>query len=150
MTTLDNLVIMSKWTKPSAEALLLRIAAGAPEGKQDLKRQRIIEAATALFIEQGYRKTSLDEIARRAGVAKGTLYLYAKGKAELLMQAIAVVFLAQFYQQDLTLAQQASIVITAVVAAIGSPNTRLSGKRRMFEPIDRTVEMAISSLQGWQ
>lgn len=44
-----------------------------------------------------------------------------------MMQAIAVVFLAQFYQQDLTLAQQASIVITAVVAAIGSPGIPSGG-----------------------
>ncbi|MGH7131985.1 MAG: dicarboxylate/amino acid:cation symporter [Phycisphaerales bacterium] len=44
-----------------------------------------------------------------------------------LMQAIAVVFLAQFYQQDLTLAQQASIVLTAVVAAIGSPGIPSGG-----------------------
>ena len=43
------------------------------------------------------------------------------------MQAIATVFLAQFYRQELTLAQQASIVLTAVVAAIGSPGIPSGG-----------------------
>jgi Na+/H+-dicarboxylate symporter len=44
-----------------------------------------------------------------------------------LMQAIATVFLAQFYGNELTLAQQASIVLTAVVAAIGSPGIPSGG-----------------------
>lgn len=44
-----------------------------------------------------------------------------------LMQAIATVFLAQFYGNDLTLTQQASIVLTAVVAAIGSPGIPSGG-----------------------
>jgi AcrR family transcriptional regulator len=53
------------------------------------RRLRIVQAATDLFVRQGYRKTSMDEIASRAGVAKGTLYLYFGSKAELLVHAIA-------------------------------------------------------------
>lgn len=44
-----------------------------------------------------------------------------------LMQAVATVFLAQFYGTDLSVAQQASIVLTAVVAAIGSPGIPSGG-----------------------
>jgi AcrR family transcriptional regulator len=47
-----------------------------------------LQAATELFIGQGYRKTSVDEVAERAGVAKGTVYLYFKTKADLMVQAI--------------------------------------------------------------
>jgi Na+/H+-dicarboxylate symporter len=43
------------------------------------------------------------------------------------MQAIATVFLAQFYGTDLTIAQQASLVVTAVVSAIGSPGIPSGG-----------------------
>lgn len=43
------------------------------------------------------------------------------------MQAIATVFLAQFYGTELSLAQQATIVITAVVSAIGSPGIPSGG-----------------------
>src|SRR5690606_22159169 len=39
---------------------------------------------------QGYRKTSMDEVAAGAGVAKGTLYTYFANKNELLMSAIAL------------------------------------------------------------
>jgi AcrR family transcriptional regulator len=58
-----------------------------PEAKRR-KRLRIVEAATELFIRNGYRKTSVEEVARRAGVAKGTVYLYFKTKAHLLVQAV--------------------------------------------------------------
>jgi AcrR family transcriptional regulator len=54
------------------------------------KRMRIVEAATELFIQHGYRKASVEQIAARAGVAKGTVYLYFKNKAELLVHAVAV------------------------------------------------------------
>jgi AcrR family transcriptional regulator len=52
------------------------------------RRRKIVDAATGLFLRQGYRKTSVDEIAGRAGVAKGTVYLYYKTKADILVHAI--------------------------------------------------------------
>ncbi len=61
---------------------------GDPQDPKERKRLRIIQAATELFIRQGYRKTSMAEVARQAGVAKGTLYLYVKTKAELMVLAI--------------------------------------------------------------
>jgi AcrR family transcriptional regulator len=54
------------------------------------KRRRILEAATELFIRQGFRKTSMDEVAREAAVAKGTVYLYFKNKNDLLIHAVAM------------------------------------------------------------
>jgi AcrR family transcriptional regulator len=61
-----------------------------PDTPQARKKARILRAATELFIRQGYKKTSVDEIARRAEVAKGTVYLYFDTKASLLMHAIKV------------------------------------------------------------
>jgi AcrR family transcriptional regulator len=55
-----------------------------------LKRRRILEAARDLMVQFGYRKTSMDEVARQAGVAKGTVYLYYSTKAELVFHAIAL------------------------------------------------------------
>jgi AcrR family transcriptional regulator len=61
-----------------------------PDEKQRLKRERILLAATALFVRLGYRKTSVDAVARQAGIAKGTVYLYYRNKAELVFHAIAL------------------------------------------------------------
>jgi AcrR family transcriptional regulator len=51
----------------------------------DAKRQRIVEAARKRFRHYGIRKTTMQEIARDAGVAVGTLYLYFKDKDDLLV-----------------------------------------------------------------
>lgn len=62
----------------------------AADSKQRAKREAILGAATARFVASGYRKTSVDEVARQAGVAKGTVYLYYRNKAELLFHAAAL------------------------------------------------------------
>lgn len=54
------------------------------------KRRRIVRAGAELFVSQGYRKTSVAEIAKRAGIAKGTIYLYYKTKNDILLAAVAV------------------------------------------------------------
>jgi len=48
------------------------------------KRQRILDAAVAEIARHGYYQTTVAMIARRAGVADGTIYLYFKNKDELL------------------------------------------------------------------
>ncbi len=53
-------------------------------GKLD-KRRRINEAARAAFTEFGYERANMREIAKRAGVATGTLFLYAPDKRNLLL-----------------------------------------------------------------
>lgn len=50
----------------------------------DLKRQRILQAATALFAEQGFHGTSVDAIAAALGVTKPFIYYHYKDKAEIL------------------------------------------------------------------
>lgn len=79
-----------KFQLESLEAAIKQFVSGAdPDPRKERKRQAILQAATELFIDQGYRKTSVDEVARRAGVSKGTVYLYFKNKGDLLFQAIA-------------------------------------------------------------
>ena len=45
--------------------------------------ESILEAATYLFTSTGYRRTQVSDVARRAGVAQGTVYLYAESKEAL-------------------------------------------------------------------
>ncbi|CPR98328.1 TetR/AcrR family transcriptional regulator [Mycobacteroides abscessus] len=47
------------------------------------KATGILDAAEQLFLQFGYRKVTIDEVARRAGVGKGTIYLYWPSKLEL-------------------------------------------------------------------
>src|SRR5271165_7656537 len=47
------------------------------------KRRQIIEGARAMFLSQGFDAASMNDIARAAGVSKGTLYVYFKHKEQL-------------------------------------------------------------------
>ncbi|AOM83802.1 TetR family transcriptional regulator [Salisediminibacterium beveridgei] len=53
------------------------------------KKERLIQAATALIREQGYEKTSVSQIVKRAGVAQGTYYLYFQKKSDLVTEIAA-------------------------------------------------------------
>ncbi len=49
------------------------------------RADRILDAAAELILRWGYRKTTIDDIARQAGVAKGTIYLHWKTREDLFM-----------------------------------------------------------------
>ena len=67
----------------------------APEGGEDReaakkrrsrdKRERILKAAVKVFARNGFHATRVSEVAKAAGVADGTIYLYFKSKDELLV-----------------------------------------------------------------
>ena len=57
--------------------------------RKDARPQELLDAALALFVEKGFASTKAEEVAQRAGVSKGTLYLYYPSKEELLKAVIA-------------------------------------------------------------
>ena len=80
---------MTRWSYEALEQAMDGFSpSGDPADPKARKRLKLIDAATELFVAQGYRKTSVSEVAERAGVAKGTVYLYFKTKGELLLGAI--------------------------------------------------------------
>jgi AcrR family transcriptional regulator len=56
------------------------------------KRRRLLEAAIRVFAREGYRRASVDRIAREAEVAKGGVYSYFPSKAVLFGEAFLTVF----------------------------------------------------------
>lgn len=52
------------------------------------RADRILDAAAALLVRWGYRKTTIDDVARAAGVGKGTIYLHWTDKNELFRAAL--------------------------------------------------------------
>ena len=52
------------------------------------RRRRVLEAARAVFLEHGYENATTREIATRAGVAVGTVFVYARDKRDLLMMIV--------------------------------------------------------------
>lgn len=65
-------------------------------GQGNEKYQRILDAAIEVIAENGYFNSPVSAIARRAGVADGTIYLYFKSKDDVLRTAIDATF-QRFY-----------------------------------------------------
>src|SRR5438552_13739783 len=68
----------------SAPALARR-PRGAPLGTAAPKREAILRAATDVFAGRGFFHAQVADVARAAGVAAGTVYLYFRGKDDLLV-----------------------------------------------------------------
>lgn len=62
-------------------------AEAAHEEAESAKRRQILDGARAVFLNRGFDAASMGEIAREAGVSKGTLYVYFESKEDLF-QAI--------------------------------------------------------------
>src|SRR6218665_481252 len=56
--------------------------------RKEARPQELLAAALALFVEKGFAATRSEEVARRAGVSKGTLYLYYPSKEELFKAVV--------------------------------------------------------------
>jgi len=64
------------------------LAAPLRQRRKEARPQELLDAALELFVEKGFSATRSDEVAERAGVSKGTLYLYYPSKEELLKAVI--------------------------------------------------------------
>ena len=70
---------------PSAPGALL--APVRPARRKQARPGELLDAALALFVERGYAATRVEAVAERAGVSKGTLFLYFSSK-EALFKAV--------------------------------------------------------------
>jgi len=61
---------------------------GPEAERREARAQRILDAASTLILRYGYHKTTIDDIARQAGVGKGTLYLHWKTREALFAALI--------------------------------------------------------------
>jgi len=64
-----------------------RIAKPRWQRRKDALPEELVAAALEVFVERGYEGTTLADVARRAGVTKGTIYLYFENK-EALFKAV--------------------------------------------------------------
>jgi len=58
-----------------------------PEYKEEL-RKKILDIATDLILQEGYKNVNMGDIATKAGISRPTLYLYFKDKKELFMATL--------------------------------------------------------------
>lgn len=100
-----------------------RLALGRAIGEE--LAERIFAAAFALFAEKGFERTTMDEVASRAGVARATLYYHFRGKDDLFQFLIG------------------RAVDTLAVALEEAAAPAGSGRRRLERVLDRLVELLV-------
>jgi AcrR family transcriptional regulator len=97
-------------------------AAAKRGGKRARTRAALIEAATELVLEKGYEATTLEEVARRAGMTTGAIYGNFRNKEELFM-AISVMRggpVVPEFPPNATLAEKMRVLADAVIEEIPS------------------------------
>jgi AcrR family transcriptional regulator len=125
----------------------------------------ICAAALAVFAEKGFAAAKLEDIARRAGVSKGTLYLYFKDKEELFravvrdtvapnIEAVRAAVLAS----DLPFAEVAAMFLTRFAemtrqVPVGAVAKMVIGESRNFPELakvwhDQVASRALTMLAG--
>lgn len=125
------------------------------------KRALILDAALNLFRHYGYRRTSMEDIARAANVAKGTLYIYFKSKDELF-EALArqlarnvEASLNAVIDRELEPEEKISALLEAKLGfaycwVLSSPHaaeileSSARIKEGVFEPVDRLFRSAVA------
>lgn len=68
------------------------------EGRKEIRRKQVLESAKDVFAKRGFYKTSISDIIRRAGIARGTFYLYFKNKRHIF-QCLLETLLQELDQQ---------------------------------------------------
>ncbi len=80
-------------------------AAPVRQRRKEARPAELLAAALDLFVERGFAATKLDDVAARAGVSKGTLYLYFASKDELFKAVIQQGLLPVLAESEERLAQ---------------------------------------------
>ncbi|MGD2103059.1 MAG: helix-turn-helix domain-containing protein [Acidimicrobiia bacterium] len=95
-------------------------------------RERILDAAQALFSKQGYRNTSLEEIAEKAGFSKGAVYSNWVSKEALFLELLDEVGSQQNLEArtNLTPTRWALATLEFFLEAIDSEDTRTALAQR--------------------
>ncbi len=75
--------------------------------KKEARPSEILDAALAQFVEKGFRATKMEDIARAAGVTKGTPYLYFQNKEDILKAVVRETLVANLKDIQLLAGQHA-------------------------------------------
>jgi AcrR family transcriptional regulator len=104
------------------------------------KRERILDAAQRLFVRYGVKRTSIDDVAQEAGIAKGTVYLSFKSKAELFA-AIADRLCATTYTDAQRIILEATPLVERLVGIL---DCHIGATHRLVEQSPHIAELTAS------
>lgn len=114
--------------------------------ERERHRREILHAAERIFIAKGFEATTIEEIAKEAQFAVGTLYLFFKGKEELygcVIQRIAHDFMEQFQSRVLTQKNPEDALATLIELRLTHFDNHRAFFRLVFaSPADGRIDLA--------
>ena len=66
----------------------------------EMRKEQILQAAEAIFIQKGFGNARMEDIAKETGLSKGTLYLYFKSKDDVIIAILGRIFQRDFQDMD--------------------------------------------------
>src|SRR5450830_523849 len=75
-------------TSPCPLSTLVNSVRAKRERRKEARPGELLDAALDLFVEKGFAATRVEEVAQRAGVSKGTLFLYFPSKEDLFKAVV--------------------------------------------------------------
>ncbi|MGH7192579.1 MAG: TetR/AcrR family transcriptional regulator [Candidatus Saccharimonadales bacterium] len=119
--------------------------------EKDATRERIVEAALALFRQQGFEATTTREIARAAEIATGTLFNYFPNKEDILGQVAGRALCkarAAFAKQDAAADLAAADIEEDLFALVAAELRQLKPLRKLMDGLLETVLCPLAASKG--
>lgn len=107
--------------------------------KAEARRARILDAALEEFSNKGFAAARVEDIAQRARVSKGSIYLYFSDKKALFQGVLEAAF-APFFRRNERILQDASLDLRQKLLQMYAPLTRAAAR----SPLRRSVCLAFS------
>jgi AcrR family transcriptional regulator len=106
------------------------------------RRTLILETSIGVFLRYGYRKTSMDDLARAAGISRQGLYLHFASKDELFKQAATWLSQQSLDAMRVALAREDLPIEERLVGAFAALHAQSDGSQMSLEHMSEIVETA--------
>src|SRR5947209_20539247 len=93
----------------------------------EIRRNQILDAATKVFVRQGFQHARMDDIVEESGLSKGTLYWYFKSKEDIINAILRRLFTGDLENVESLLQAEG----TASERMVQLTNDRVIGVKRM-------------------
>ena len=112
----------------------------------EIRRNQILDAATTVFVRQGFQHARMDDIVEESGLSKGTLYWYFKSKEDIINAILRRLFTGDLENLE-SLVQAEG---TSSERMIQLTNNRVNGMKQMSSLVPIIFEFyAVAVHQQW-
>jgi AcrR family transcriptional regulator len=131
---------------PGADGPGADLAAGADPGQSSRHRERVIDATLTCLARQGTAKTTVDDIARAAGVSRATVYRVFPGGRDELLAAVVDTEMARLFSALGVRLGEAGDLTEALVGGIVEASTRIRDHQALAYLVEHEPGLVLGHL----